>query len=370
MKAQRRRFLTLSGWLLLPVAVIACGSLHARAQSASAPQPGASNSQAIDLMQRGLNLAAHGQLAQAEILLEQARAESPGNLEVLTALAKVKDRVGELPAAISIFREIVDAAPRSTEAHLNLAMALADNSDLNGALDEASKAVAISPKSASAHLNRARILADLHRLNDSRAEFEVAAKLMPTNPDCFFYWALVEKENGNNAKELELLRIVVRLQPRNAKALTLLGECLSTASMPTESIAIWRRVLAIDPDSSEATYSLSQALRSTDPAESKRLLEHFHAIQQREKQVKQVNSLGNQAYEAMNDQKWPEAIAVLREAIPLCGDCEFQAKLHKDLGLALCRNGDMREGEAELRIALHLNPADPDVLRALKMISH
>jgi tetratricopeptide (TPR) repeat protein len=320
-------------------------------------------------MSQGLNLAAQGQLAQAEVTLEQARAAAPRNIEILTALAKVKDRVGELPAAIAIFREVTAATPRSTEAHLNLAMALADSTDLNGALDEVSKAVELSPKLASAHLNRARILADLHRLDDARAEFVIASRLAPTNPDCFFYWALVEKENVNYAKESELLRTVVRLQPRNEKALNLLGQSLFDESKETEAIATWRRLLAINPNSSEANYSLSQALRTTDPQESKRLMDRFHAVQQREKQLREVNTLGNQAYAAINNRQWPEAIAALRQAATLCGDCQMQAGIHKDLGLALCNSGDIHAGEAELRIALRLNPADPGTLKALKAIS-
>ena len=100
---------------------------------------------------QAMGLAARGELGQAEILLEQARTAAPHNTEVLTALAKVKDRVGESQDAIAIFRQVADATPRSGEAHLNLAMALADSKDLTGALDEATKAVELAPKLASAH---------------------------------------------------------------------------------------------------------------------------------------------------------------------------------------------------------------------------
>ena len=316
-----------------------------------------------------MTLAAHGQLAQAELVLEQARSTAPGNTEVLTALAKVKDREGELPAAIALFREVAAATPRSPQAHLNLAIALADNADFNGALPEASKTVELAPKLESAHLNRARILADLHRTEEARAEFGTASRLAPNDPDCYFYWALIEKEKDNYAKESELLRTVVRLQPENEKALNLLGQSLFDESKEPEAIAAWRRVLQLNPNSSEATYSLSLALRGTAPQESKQLMEQFHALQQREKQLRQINTLGNQAYTAMNNRQWPEAIATLREALALCQDCGMQAGLHKDLGLALCHSGELHEGEAELRIALRLNPADPDTLKALAVLA-
>jgi cytochrome c-type biogenesis protein CcmH/NrfG len=78
---------------------------------------------------------------------------------------------------------------------------------------------------------------------------------------------LVEKDSGNLGKESELLMTVVRLQPRNEKALSLLANCLLDQSKQSESIAAWRRLLKINPNSSEATYGLAQALRSTDPQE-------------------------------------------------------------------------------------------------------
>jgi tetratricopeptide (TPR) repeat protein len=322
------------------------------------------------LMTQGMNLAAGGQFAQAEVILEQARAGAPHSAEVLTALAKVKGRSGDLPGAIALFREVVDATPRSTDAHLNLALALADNSDFDSALLEASKAVELSPKLALAHLNRARILADGHRPDDAITEFAIAARLAPTNADCFYYWALVEKEKFDYAKESDLLRTVVRLQPRNEKALNLLGESLMNEAKDAEAIAVWRKLLAVDPESSEATYSLSQALRGAAPEESKQLLTRYRALLLREKQLKQVNTLGNQAYLAINNRRWQEAIESLREAIGLCADCSMQASLHKDLGLALCNSGDIHAGEAELRIALRLDPKDRDTLRALASISH
>jgi len=343
----------------LPVILMALGTLSASAQNS-----------ASDLLSQAMGLAARGELGQAEILLEQARTAAPHNTEVLTALAKVKDRVGESQDAIAIFRQLANATPRSSEAHLNLAMALADSKDLTGALDEVSKAVELAPKLASVHLNRARILADMHRTDEARTEFALASRLAPTNADCYFYWALVEQEKENYAKESSLLQSVLRLQPNNTKALNLLGESLWNESKEDEAIAVWRHLLKIDPSASEATYSLSLALRNKDDQESRRLMQRFHALQQQEKTVKQVNDLGNQAYHAMNNRQWPEAISLMRQALALCGDCQYEATLHKDLGLALCQSGDTRQGETELRTAHQLNPADPDILKALAAIHH
>lgn len=164
--------------------LLTLSSLYVGVNCMAAQEVASANGQAAELLTQGLDMAEHGQLAQAEVELEKARAAAPGDVEVLTALAKVKGRIGELPDAIVIFRQVIAIVPRSTKAHLNLAIALADKFDLLGALDEASRAIELSPESAPARLNRARILADLHRSDEARVEFASASRIDPSNPDC------------------------------------------------------------------------------------------------------------------------------------------------------------------------------------------
>jgi len=320
------------------------------------------------LLQDGLALARQGRLAEAGSLLQQAQALDPANTQILTALAKVKGRTGDLPGAVQLLRQVAQSLPRSPDAHVNLAVALADQGELQQALDETGKALALAPQLAPAHLNRARLLADLHRGPEAQAEFTLAARLAPSDPDCFYYWALVERDASDFAKESSLLRKVVKLQPENSKAYQLLGDSLAAQSKQPEAIAAWRSALAIDPDATAALYSLSRALRTTDPAEANRLRNRFAAIQQEQKKIDAVKSLGNQAYLAMGDHKDAEAIQLFHQAIDQCGDCEIAAGLHKDLGLALCRTGDLASGKQELLTALKLNPKDPDTVKALGLL--
>lgn len=333
-------------------------------------QTAADKKSAADFLSQGLDLAAAGQLAQAEVVLEKAQTLAPKNTEVLTALAKAKARIGERQAATELFREVTAILPASADAHLDLAIALADQADLKGALREVTSAVELTPNRGLAHLNRARILSDLNRRPEAEAEFTTACKLSPSNPDCFFYWALLERQMGNFAKETSLLRTVVRLQPANDEAYVLLGKSLNYQSKQAEAIACWRKALAINPKSQEAVYSLSRALRATDPSQSKTLDKQFFSLQQQANSLEQIKALGNQAYVAMNNKNWPIAITTLRHAIDLCGDCEVSATLHKDLGLALCQGGDLSEGRQELQLALRLNPNDPDILKALSLVSN
>ena len=80
-----------------------------------------------------------------------------------------------------------------------------------------------------------------------------------------------------------------------------------------------------------------------------------------------MKALGNEAYLAANKQDWPEAIRLLKKALASCQDCELAAGLHKNLGLALCNNGNLDECKQELQEALKLNPNDSDVVKALNI---
>jgi tetratricopeptide (TPR) repeat protein len=325
---------------------------------------------AVLLLQRGLDLASRGQFAEAEAALEQARTEAPENTQVLVTLAKVKARLGETPGAIQLFTQVTVLLPQSSEAHLDLAIALADDGKLTQALSEVTRAVELAPGSALPHLNRARVLFDLHQQQQAETEFATAARLSPSNPDCFYYWALLDRERGDFPKETAHLRTLVKLQPRNDEAWTLLGASLAYQSKRAEAIACWRQALAINPNSSKALYQLSHALRATDPAEAKKLDGRFAALQRDSETLDQVKTLGNQAYASMKAQNWNQAIQTFRQAISLCGECAVSGGLHKDLGIALCNQGQVAEGRLELQTALRLDPDDPDIVRALSVLDH
>jgi tetratricopeptide (TPR) repeat protein len=342
--------------------ILLCASpIPATAQSRSA------NPQVDQLMQAGQDLAAQGRFAEAEIPLKQAAQLAPENYALLMLLGKIEGRVGKHAEAIALFRQIVNGQPKSADAHVNLAIALADAGDLEEALQETSAAALLSPKSASVHVNRARLLADLHRPEEAEKEFSVANQLAPDNPDCLYYWGLLEKDRGNAAKESSLFQQLVRLQPDNLNALLLLAQSLQHEGKSAEEISLLRHILQLKPDSENATYMLSMALRRTDPEESKTLQQNYEAEKRKDADLSLVKSLGNEAYVAANKQDWPEAIRLLKKALASCQDCSLAAALHKNLGLALCNSGSIEECKQELQEALKLNPSDPDVVKALDL---
>jgi tetratricopeptide (TPR) repeat protein len=346
--------------LMIVYCTIKVGAIFAAVpQTASTPS---------ELLEQGRKLLEAGKLAEAELVLDRAEKLAPSDSVILTLDAKVKGRLGEYSSAVALLKRVVRLTPKSAQAHVDLAIAFADSGDLNSALAETATAISIAPALALAHLNRARILSDMKQDPEAGDEFALAARLAPDNPDCYFYWSLAEQAQGNFTKETELLRKVVKLQPGNVQAHIMLANNLLDENQTAEAVAELRNALAIDPNSPQVIYKLSRALHTTDPEESKRLRSEFERLKAQNSVADQAKALANEAFHAFKVQDWREAISLYDEAIETCGDCEIESALHRDLGLTLCRDGQIERGAEELRKALALNPEDRDAAKALEAI--
>ncbi len=321
------------------------------------------------LYRQGKQLAAAGRLAEAEIPLQKAVLLSSKNVTMLTLLGKVKARLGEDSEASLLFKRVVEVDPGSPEAHLNLAIALADAKDLSGALKEATRAEQLAPGAAAAHLNRARLLSDMGRIPEARQEFATASRLDPQDAETSFLWGSFELNNHHAVAATPLLRKVISSQPNNFEAYFLLGKSLDLQQRPQEAIDMWRHAVAINPDDQEAVYSLSQALRESDPAASAEFLARFKNLQAQKEELDQAKNLGNQAYAAMQVRDWNTAITALTKALEICQSCALQADLYQHLGLAECHAGNLDVGEEDLKRALALKPDDTTTVQALTWVA-
>jgi tetratricopeptide (TPR) repeat protein len=321
-----------------------------------------------ELLEQGRRLLEEVKLAEAELVLDRAEKLAPSDSVILTLDAKVKGRLGESSSAVALLKRVIWLTPQSAQAHVDLAIALADSGDLNSALEETVTAISIAPGLAIAHLNRARILGDMEQDREAGDEFALAARLAPGNPDCYFYWAFTERAQRNFTKETELLQRLVKLEPGNVKANIMLADSLLNQNRSAEAVDELRIALAIDPNSTQAIYKLSRALHTTDPEESKRLRVQFDRLKARNSAVDQAKTLANEAFRAFTVQDWRDSVRLFSEAVEICGDCEIESTLRRDLGLTLCRDGQIERGAEELRKALALNPEDRDAAKAMETI--
>ena len=345
--------------------IVAFCTMNLGSMFATVPESAPTSS---ELLEQGRKLLEAGRLAEAELVLDHAEKLAPSDSVVLTLDAKVKGRLGESSDAVALLKRVIRLIPESAQAHVDLAVALADSGDLDSALAETTTATSIDPDLAIAHLDRARILSDMKQDQKADDEFSLAARLAPDNPDCYFYSSLAERAQGNLTQEAELLQKVVKLEPGNLKARLLLATNLLDQNRTAEAVAELRMALAIYPNSTQTIYKLSRALHTTEPEESKRLLAQFARLKAQNSVVNQAKALANEAFHAFTMQDLRESVRLFDEAVETCGDCEIESTLHRDLGLTLCRDGQIQRGAEELRKALVLDPEDRDAAKALEAI--
>ena len=315
----------------------------------------------------GLLLAEQGRFREAEGELEKAIGIDAGNQRATTALGMVKTRLGA-GESIEAFRKAVSMDPESGEARVNLGIALADQFQLDAALVEFSEAVRLTPNSAAARYNKGRILVDLKRYREAKPELQAALRLEPANVHALYLLARAENQLGELERSSEHLTRLVAQQPKHADALYLLGQNFQSLGKTEQSVAAWIQAAEANPNHSEALYNLSRTLMKTNPDQAKTYQRRFVALQKKSQNADRAESLANVAIRAAQSKDWPKALAQLREALELCGECRIRADLHKNLGLIYCHSGDLVNGERQLRTALTMKPHDADIQQALKVI--
>jgi tetratricopeptide (TPR) repeat protein len=321
------------------------------------------------LIQQGQALASANRLAEAEVVLTQAATIAPEDSRAITLLAKVKSRLGETHEAAMLFRSVVASQPSSATAHLSLSIALADLGQYKNALSEVDEAIRLNPKDPRAYLNRARFLADSGKVEEARAAFIRVDRIAPHDAEVKLFWGLFEKDVHRPQVAQSLLAQAVSLQPDNMVALLALADLQQSSGKMQSAIATWKHIVAIDPKSEKALYTLSLDLRDTDPAVAAQYLKKFTDLHDERLTVDHVTEMGNEAYSAMENQDWATAIAKLQDAITACGECALQADLHQRLGLADCHSGDLDAGERELRLSLSMNPNSRKTVEALQWVA-
>ena len=319
-------------------------------------------------LQRGIALARKGDFKKAEEAFEQAVALHPRDARSLTALGQVQEQLGKLPESVETFRNVIELDPLSADAHENLGIALGDQTDLAAALKESAAAIRLAPSSASAHFLQGRLLSDLGKHEEARDEFRKALDIAPEYAEALYYWAALEGDEGNTVVQGNLLKRYLRLRPDQATAFDQLGHVLEEEHRESEAVVAWRRAIALNPQYSDAIYSLARALRRTEPDESKRLMLRVQELGRDQRTMDQVSLLGNQANAKMYEANYKGAIEDLKNAIVLCGSCKLLGALEKNLGLAYCHGGQLDAGERELKISETIMPDDPGVKTALQIV--
>lgn len=132
--------------------------------------------QARDSLARGADFLAQGYFEDAKFELETAERLGPESRKTYLLLAKTKAALGDVQAAVSDYRRVVELDPTDPESHFFLALALSARGRRQEAIEEAETALGLKADYAAARLLAARLLEQENRLKEAADQYQELAK--------------------------------------------------------------------------------------------------------------------------------------------------------------------------------------------------
>lgn len=146
-----------------------------------------------------------GDPARAEALVREVLAKDPAYPLAWLGLGKSLDAQKKAKEAEQAYHKAIELAPASTEAHLSLADNLAKQGQLDAAQAACGEAIKLSPETPSSYLKLAGIQAQERRYDESLHNLEIAQRLAPYTHPPKVLLAVSYKQNGDDAKAMQLL---------------------------------------------------------------------------------------------------------------------------------------------------------------------
>jgi len=300
-------------FLLIPLAVAACGGRHAATSAgpASVHLPPA-NPVAVSKMVQGVTaakanqrssaagllreaiaidpnlwearydlgvvLTGMGDLAGAEEHLAAAARLAPESQDIASALAEVRRRRGEHKLAAEGLADFVHDHPNAVEARTLYVAALREAGQVDKAIAEAREVLVRKPADATA-------LAELALAHLSKGEKEAAALLakqaLDSNPNSAVAHratGLLDLSNGDDAEAFAEFRKASQADPRDTTSRLNMGVVLLKAGAYAKAEEQYREILKVSPDDVEAQVGYAAALRGQGDAQHLGKVEEARAL--------------------------------------------------------------------------------------------
>ena len=207
--------------------------------------------------------AAAGQCDEAAVIYHQLLRAQPTQPDILSALALVEKRRGNLTAAESLLRKAIAVAPGRPELHNNLGNLLHASGRLADAESCRRRAIALKPDSAEAHYNLGITLEKMGRLPEALTAYGTAVSCNPLYAPALTRIGASLLESGQPAEALSLLARAVTADAGFFDAQYFRGAALVRLGRYDESLAAFQHAIASAPNRIEARIGLANALRES-----------------------------------------------------------------------------------------------------------
>ena len=198
------------------------------------------------------------QLDEAIAAYQRALALKPDFASASYNLANALLEQGQAGPSVDQYRRALQST-NTVEAHNNLGIALAANSDSAGALSEFRAALALDDRSVQAHRNLGNMLLDMGSRAEGVAHLERAVALAPAEADATYDIGTLLLQEENYRAAAERFQSALRIRPQWAEAHNNLGIALASQGQLAAALDHFERALQARPDYPEARANLDQA---------------------------------------------------------------------------------------------------------------
>jgi len=213
--------------------------------------------------------------ARALAEFEEGLKISPGAIDLLLQLGRVRLELNQLPEAVAAFECCLREAPHNVEALSGLATAKFKM----GFVDDAGNTAAAALAFDSRHFDSLCLLGQIHLAKNEPEKalslLEAAYGIKPFDPAARYHYAMALRRTSDLIKADEILRASeeqhqaqsklrdlfsqLSSDPQNAEVRLEIGRILVEHGDPAEGIAVLRSVFLFDPSNSEAIQLIASA---------------------------------------------------------------------------------------------------------------
>lgn len=203
---------------------------------------------------------AAGDLDAAAQGFRQALEIDPANNSARLNLASTLIQQGDLSSAGSLLEEALRYDETNSSAHYNLGLVLEQTGQRDLALEHMRQATDLAPDYVDAHLNYGLLLQEVGRLDEAEQQYSLAAQLDPTDATIRFRHASVLLQLSRLQEAVVELQLALDVQSDSVDGYLLLARAQGVSGQYADSADSFARVLALDPENSEARFARALAL--------------------------------------------------------------------------------------------------------------
>ena len=165
-------------------------------------------------------------------------------------------RVQDWQQPLALYRNSLEATPRSASLQENLGVVLRDSGDQDGALAAFQKAVQLKPDYAGAITAIADIYAGQGKPQLALAEYTRSLSFAPNDPKTILNYAAALQQTGDTSQAEVQYRRVMKLLPHDSAAYADMESLYIEEGRLDEAIAMYKQAIAINPNDANAYFDM------------------------------------------------------------------------------------------------------------------